>query len=59
MLVDVHSHIFPRVQGRIGTGPTRSLGYGRIQFGDGEVQLMPPYNVDTTFTPDMLIANMD
>ena len=59
MLVDVHSHIFPRVQGRIGTGPTRGLGYGRIQFGDEEVQLMPPYSVDTTFTPDMLIANMD
>ena len=59
MIVDVHSHIFPRVQGQIGTGPTRSLGYGRIQFGDEVVQLMPPYNAETVYSPEMLVANMD
>ena len=59
MIVDVHSHIFPAVNGRIGTGPTRSLGYGRIQFGDRETQLMPPYNDRTEYTPEMLVANMD
>ena len=59
MIVDAHSHIFPAVNGRIGTGPTRSLGYGRIQFGDRETQLMPPYNDRTEYTPEMLVANMD
>jgi predicted TIM-barrel fold metal-dependent hydrolase len=59
MIVDVHSHIFPAVNGQIGTGPTRSLGYGRIRFGDQETQLLPPYNKKTEYTPEMLVANMD
>jgi predicted TIM-barrel fold metal-dependent hydrolase len=59
MIVDVHSHIFPRVHGQIGTGPTRGLGYGRILFGDKEVQLMPPYSAETVYTDQMLVANMD
>ncbi len=59
MIVDVHSHIFPEVNGLIGTGPTRGLGYGRILFGDQETQLMPPYNEKTEYTSEMLVANMD
>ena len=59
MILDAHSHIFPTVRGRVGTGPTRSLGYGRIQFGDAEEQLLPPYNKETEYTPEMLVANMD
>ncbi len=59
MIVDVHAHIFPRVHGLIGTGPTRGLGYGRILFGDQETQLLPPYNAETVYTPEMLVANMD
>ena len=59
MIIDTHSHIFPEVRGQVGTGPTRSLGYGRIQFGDSECQLMPPYNEHTVYTAKMLVANMD
>ena len=59
MIVDVHSHIFPRVHGQVGTGPTRGLGYGRIIFGDEEVQLMPPYSEEMVYTGEMLVANMD
>ncbi len=59
MIVDVHAHVFPRVSGRISAGPTRGLGYGRIQAGSETTQLIPPYGRETAFTPEMLIANMD
>lgn len=59
MIVDAHSHIFPQVQGSTGRGPTRGLGYGRIAVGDEEIQLLPPYNETTVFTPEMLISNME
>ena len=59
MIIDAHAHIFPAVQGSTGMGPTRGLGYGRIAVGDEEIQLLPPYNETTVFTPEMLLANMD
>ena len=58
-IVDAHAHIFPRVQGRIAAGPTRGLGYGRIQVGPETIQLMPAHNEATVYSAEMLMANMD
>lgn len=58
MIIDAHSHIFPKVQGLVGDGPTSGPGYGRIEVGGVTTQLLPPYNKRTEFTPEMLIANM-
>jgi predicted TIM-barrel fold metal-dependent hydrolase len=59
LLVDAHAHIFPEVRGMVGGGPTRSIGYGRAVVGEEEVQILPPYNERTAFTPKMILANMD
>ena len=58
-IVDAHAHVFPNVQGKIGAGPTRGLGYGRIQVGSEEIQLMPAHNEETVYTGEMMVANMD
>ena len=58
-IVDAHAHVFPKVQGQIGAGPTRGLGYGRIQVGSEEIQLMPAHNEETVYTGEMMVANMD
>ncbi len=59
MIVDAHTHVFPRVDGRVVGGATRGSGYGRIVVGSETQQLLPPYNPETVFTPEMLVANMD
>ena len=58
-IVDAHAHIFPRVEGVVGRGATRGAGYGRVAVGAETQQLLPPYNPETAFTPEMLVANMD
>ena len=35
------------------------MGYGRITVGGWPTQLLPPYNSETIFTPEMLISNME
>ncbi len=59
MLVDAHAHIFPKVSGRISSGPTEGLGYGRVAIGGERIQLMPPLCEQTIHTAEMLIAHMD
>ena len=59
MIIDAHAHIFSKVQGLTGRGPTRDLSYGRIAVGGWPTQLLPPYNNKTIFTPEMLISNME
>jgi predicted TIM-barrel fold metal-dependent hydrolase len=60
MIVDAHAHIMRRVHGQTGSGPTRSLPYGRIQVGDQRVsRLLPPLNRATGFPPEMLLEHMD
>ena len=39
MIVDAHSHVFPRIHGQNGAGPTRGTGYGRAIIGGEEVQV--------------------
>lgn len=57
MLVDAHAHVFPRIDGRIGSGPTRGLAYGRVVIGENVIQALPPISESTCHTPEMLIRN--
>ncbi len=59
MIVDAHAHIFPKVQGLTASGPVHAAGYGRVKVGAEIQQLLPPYQIQTRFTPEMLIANLD
>lgn len=58
MLIDVHAHVFPRVRGLTRKGSTRSLGYGLVAEGNETVRVLPPYNSETAYTPEMLMVNM-
>ena len=58
-IVDAHAHIFPHIQGQVGSGPTKGLGYGRMLVGSDEIQLMPAHNEETIYSAEMLLANMD
>lgn len=40
-------------------GPTESLDYGRIRWGDEELQLLTPCSSPTAFTAETLIAHLD
>lgn len=59
MLIDVHTHIFPTVNGMNAAGPTRDGGYGRMLLGANRIQLIPPLCEQTKHTPEMLIASLD
>jgi predicted TIM-barrel fold metal-dependent hydrolase len=58
-MIDVHTHIFPTVNGMNAAGPTRDGGYGRMWLGDGRIQLIPPLCEQTKHTPEMLLASLD
>ena len=59
MIVDAHVHVADELDGRTGTGATRSLEHGKIQWGERELQLLPPSPGTTSFTPETLLAHMD
>jgi predicted TIM-barrel fold metal-dependent hydrolase len=60
MVIDAHAHVMRRLHGRTGAGRTRGRGYGRAQIGQGRpFQHLPPFRRETTFPPEVLIAQMD
>ncbi len=60
MVIDTHAHVLRRLHGRNGAGRTRGLGYGRAQIGKGAPLVhVPPFRRETTFPPDVLVAQMD
>lgn len=61
MIVDAHAHIFSKVHGRTGSGPTRSLPFGKVRLGDGTTaRLLPPFCPGpAAFRPEALIEHMD
>ena len=59
MIVDAHSHIFPRIHGLNAAGPTRGLGYGRAMIGADEVQVTPPFGSGFDYSPETLLANLN
>jgi predicted TIM-barrel fold metal-dependent hydrolase len=59
MLIDAHAHIFPRVRGQVGAGPTRGLSHGQVAIGPSVIQALPPPFETLKHTPDMLVAGMN
>ena len=59
MIVDAHSHIFPRIHGLNAAGPTRAIGFGRAFIGDSEVQVTPPLGDGLAHSPEQVLANLD
>jgi len=59
MIVDAHSHVFPRIHGRNGAGPIRGTGYGRALIGGQEVQVTLPMGEGLAYSPEQLLANLD
>lgn len=59
MIIDAHAHIMTTVRGTTARGPTRSLPWGRVGWGEETIQLLPPFNEATTFPAEALLAQMD
>lgn len=59
MIIDAHAHIMREVKGRTGAGKTRSLAFGKIQWGDQIIRLLPPLNPKTSFPPEVLLEHMN
>ena len=59
MIIDAHAHIMLAVNGMTAGGPTRSLSWGRVRWGDETIQLLPPLNEATSFPAEALLAQMD
>jgi len=59
MIIDAHAHIMTAVNGLTASGPTRSLAWGLARWGDETIQLLPPFNEETTFPAEALLAQMD
>ena len=59
MIIDAHAHIMTKVHGITAAGPTRSLSWGKVRWGDETIQLLPPFNKVTTFPAETLLAHMD
>lgn len=59
MIIDAHAHIMSEVKGRTGAGPTRSLAYGKVQWGHQILRHLPPMASYNSFPPEMLLEHMD
>jgi predicted TIM-barrel fold metal-dependent hydrolase len=59
MVVDVHTHIFACLAGRVGAGPVTGLSFGRARIGDQFTQLLPPLAETLAFPSAALIAHLD
>ncbi len=59
MIIDAHAHIMTAVNGMTASGPTGSLSWGVVRWGDETVRLMPPFNEETSFPAEALLAQMD
>jgi predicted TIM-barrel fold metal-dependent hydrolase len=60
LIIDAHSHIFHSIKGNTARGPTRSIPYGKVKWGENHtIQFLPPLSYRTSFTPEMLLELMD
>lgn len=58
MIIDCHIHIFNEIDGMNNAGHTYSIPYGRVKTGDGEIQFIPPYSRETSFTAENIVEMM-
>jgi predicted TIM-barrel fold metal-dependent hydrolase len=59
MIIDAHAHIFSTIHGRIAAGPTEGREYGFVAAGGEAIRVLPPYNRETSYTLEMLLANLE
>ncbi|MCY3865811.1 MAG: amidohydrolase family protein [Chloroflexi bacterium] len=59
MIIDAHAHIMTAVNGMTASGPTRSLSWGQVRWGEETIQLLPPFCETTAFPAEALLAQMD
>jgi len=60
MIIDAHIHIFDKIQGYLGRGEVRSLGYGKLKFGTGEeLRFFPPLSAESNFLPEVALEYMN
>ncbi len=59
MIIDAHAHIMTTVRGMTARGPTRSLPWGTVRWGEETIQLLPPFHERTSFPVEALLAQMD
>lgn len=59
MIIDAHTHLWKKQNGRVDGRPVIALQNGQSNFGGEIRQMMPPYMINCENTADMLISNMD
>lgn len=59
MIIDAHTHLWKKQNGRVDGRPVIALQNGQSDFGGEIRQMMPPYMINCENTADMLISNMD
>lgn len=59
MIIDAHTHLWKKQNGRVDGRPVIALQSGQSDFGGEIRQMMPPYMTTGENTADMLISNMD
>lgn len=59
MIIDAHTHLWKKQNGRVNGKPVFDMGGGKSDFGGEIRQMMPPYMEDGENTVERLLANMD
>ena len=59
MIIDAHTHLWKKQNGRVNGKPVTALKNGKSDFGGEIRQMMPPYMVNGENTVEMLLSNMD
>lgn len=59
MIIDAHTHLWKKQNGRVDGKPVYALENGKSNFGGEIRQMMPPYMLSGENTAEMLISNMD
>ena len=59
LIIDAHSHLWLRQDTTVGGKVIRSLKNGRSIFLDEEVQMLPPFMIDSVNSAEVFLSNMD
>lgn len=59
MIIDAHTHLWKKQNGRVDGRAVSALENGKSNFGGEIRQMMPPYMLNGENNADMLISNMD
>lgn len=59
MIIDAHTHLWKKQNGRVNGKPVTTLENGKSDFGGEIRQMMPPFMLSGENTAEMLISNMD